>query len=447
MAHVAWLQPPAHSTGSAGDMPSMARALTQFAAAGLLALAVLVVVGAVALRHTGDTQALRQARDMSRVQAQALQPSLSAALVRGDPKAQRDFDSLVHDAVLNDRVVRVKVWTADGRVVYAQNPALVGQRFPLGKDQQEALRTGKPASDVSDQTAVENRLDRPAGRVLEVYQRVRSASGEPLLFESYLRYDNVIANSAKVWHAFTPALLVALASLYLLQLPIAWRLIRRLEHGQREREVLEVRAVQASAIERQRIAADLHDGVVQTLAGVSYSLGAIAGRATKLGCSEVSQAVLDAGNTTRRSIVQLRTLIFDIYPPSLREAGLGPALQDLLAPLHAQGLTPALSFPSGLAVSEEVEDVLYRSAQEAIRNVVKHARADRVDVVVEATAGLVSLQVRDEGRGFVPRTGSQLNGHFGLRMLNERATRLGGLLKVDSVPGQGTVFTVEVPFS
>jgi signal transduction histidine kinase len=208
-----------------------------------------------------------------------------------------------------------------------------------------------------------------------------------------------------------------------------------------------VRAAQASALERQRIAGDLHDGVVQTLAGVSYSLGAISNQVAKLGDPAVSRAVVNAGDTTRRSIVQLRTLIFDIYPPSLREAGLGPALQDLLAPLEAQGLSPALSFPSGLAVSEEVEDVLYRSAQEGIRNVVKHARADRVFVVVKASAGLVSLQVRDEGRGFVPRAGSQLSGHFGLRMLKERAARLGGLLEVNSVPGHGTVLTVEVPSS
>jgi signal transduction histidine kinase len=425
----------------------MARALCQFAVGGIAALLLLAMIGPVALRPVGDAQALRQARAMVEVQAQAMQPSLTDGLVNGDPAARARFDRLVHVAVLNNLVVRVKLWTADGRVLYAQYMALVGQRFPLGEEQQEALRTGNPASDVSDQTAAENRFDHPAGRVIEVYQRVRSASGVPLLFESYLRNDNVSASSAEIWHAFTPALLVALASLYVLQLPIAWRLIRRLQHGQQERDVLAVRAAQASALERQRIAGDLHDGVVQTLAGVSYSLGAISNQVAKLGCSEVSQAVNDAGDTTRRSIVQLRTMIFDIYPPSLREAGLGPALRDLLAPLEAQGLSPALSFPSGIAFSEEVEDVLYRSAQEAIRNVVKHAGADHVDVVVEVTAGLVSLQVRDEGRGFGLRTSSQLNGHFGLRMLKERAARVGGLLKVDSVPGKGTVFTVEVPFS
>lgn len=425
----------------------MARALSQFAVGGLIALALLALVGAVALRHIGNAQALSQARAMAEVEAQAIRPSLTDALVRGDPAARAEFDRLVHVAVLNERVIRIKLWTADGHILYAQNPALIGQHFTLGGDEREALRTGRPASDVSEQTAAENRLDHPAGRALEVYQRVQSTSGAPLLFESYLRYDNVIASSTRLWHAVAPALLLALASLYLLQLPIAWRLIRRIQHGQGEREVLEQRAAQASDLERQRIAGDLHDGVVQTLAGVSYSLGAVAQRVKALGSPQVSQAIADAGNTTRRSIVQLRTLIFDIYPPSLRHAGLGPALRDLLAPLNAQGLTPELTFPTHLTVSGEVEDMLYRSAQEAIRNVVKHAGTGRVDVLVEATADRVSLQVRDEGRGFVPLTGDQLDGHFGLRMLNERAARLGGLLKVDSVLGQGTVVKVEVPVS
>jgi signal transduction histidine kinase len=280
--------------------------------------------------------------------------------------------------------------------------------------------------------------------VLEVYQRVQSESGVPLLFESYLRYNNVIASSAGIWRAFAPALLVGFATLYLMQLPIAWRLIRRLQRGQRERDVLEERAAHASDLARQRIVADLHDGVVQTLAGVSYSLAAVAQRA-KTQAPELSQTIGDAGDSTRRSIVQLRTLISDIYPASLRHAGLGAALHDLLDPLKAQGIIPELSVPAPLNVSEEVEDVLYRSAQEAIRNVVKHADTERIDVVVEAKADRVSLHVRDEGQGFVPLSARQMTGHFGLRLLSERVAQMGGLFEVESVPGQGTVVKVEVP--
>ncbi|MDQ1673054.1 MAG: two-component system, NarL family, sensor kinase, partial [Frankiaceae bacterium] len=424
--------------------PTMVGALSQFVIGGLLALLLLALVGGLALRHIAEQQALRQAQDMTLVQAQSMQPRLTDGLIRGDHYDLARFDRRVRAAVLNDRVVRIKVWTADGKVVYSEDPALIGQRFALAEDQQDVFRTGVPSSDVSNQTAAENAYDHPDGRVLEVYQRVESESGVPLLFESYLRYNNVIASSAGIWRAFAPALLVGFATLYLMQLPIAWRLIRRLQRGQRERDVLEERAAHASDLARQRIVADLHDGVVQTLAGVSYSLAAVAQRA-KTQAPELSQTICDAGDSTRRSIVQLRTLISDIYPASLRHAGLGAALHDLLDPLKAQGITPELSVPAALAVSEEVEDVLYRSAQEAIRNVVKHADTERVDVVVKATGDRVSLHVRDEGKGFAPLNGLQKDGHFGLRLLSERIAQMGGLFEVDSVPGQGTVVKVEVP--
>src|SRR4051812_49909078 len=95
------------------------------------------------------------------------------------------------------------------------------------------------------------------------------------MLETCLRLSSVAASGRRIWLSFLPALVLALLLLELLQVPLAWSLLRRVQAGQLEREALLRRAVDASDAERRRIAADLHDGVVQTLASVSYGLAAV----------------------------------------------------------------------------------------------------------------------------------------------------------------------------
>ena len=139
-------------------------------------------------------------------------------------------------------------------------------------------------------------------------------------------------------------MLGALILLALIQLPLAWWLARRVRRGQEERERLLNRALEASDLERRRIARDLHDGVVQDLAAVSYSLSAAAEGAPAPFDSELR----DAAAETRHGIGQLRTLLVEIYPPELHRAGLAAALADLLGASEARGVETSL----------EVEDEL-----------------------------------------------------------------------------------------
>src|SRR5207248_1277076 len=99
-----------------------------------------------------------------------------------------------------------------------------------------------------------------------------------LLFEAYFRYDAVTAGGRRSWNDFAPIMLVALIGLEALQIPLAWSMARRVRAGQQRQEVLLRRAIHASDAERRRIASDLHDGVVQDLASVSYSLASIDGK-------------------------------------------------------------------------------------------------------------------------------------------------------------------------
>lgn len=261
-----------------------------------------------------------------------------------------------------------------------------------------------------------------------------------MLYETYQRFSSVSARGRRLLLAFGPAALGGLVILWLVQLPLAWGLARRLREGQAERVALLRRAVDASERERRRVAHDLHDGAVQDLAGVSYSLAAVGDR---LPPGEAADAVHAAAAETRHTIRELRSLLVDLYPPDLHRAGLEAALADLLAPLGKRGVDAPLELPVPLRLSPGIEALFYRSAQEALRNVLAHAEARRVDVSVVQENGTATLAIADDGRGFDPA--ERPEGHFGLQLLDDLARDSGGRLDVESAPGGGTRVRVEVP--
>jgi signal transduction histidine kinase len=222
---------------------------------------------------------------------------------------------------------------------------------------------------------------------------------------------------------------------------------RRLRAGQRERETLHLKALEASDGERRRIARVLHDGVVQELAGVSYSLSAAAERAATNGDRSVEDALRNAATHTRDSMRELRSLLVEIYPPSLHQSGLEAALRDVLAPLERQGLHTSLAVDRNLQLPEPTEAQVFRGAREALRNVLVHAGAGRVDVQVRRDGAVVKLEVSDDGRGFTSEFLSRRreDGHLGLRLLSDLAEEAGGRLEVDSTPGRGTRVQMEIP--
>ncbi len=244
-----------------------------------------------------------------------------------------------------------------------------------------------------------------------------------------------------------PALLGALVILYLVQVPLAYSLARRLRARQREREALLRRAIDASDLERRRIAADLHDSTVQRLAGVSLSLAASAMRGGEERDGAARSALTRAAAETRETIRELRTLLVDIYPPTLQRSGLSAALDDLVAPLRAAGVAVSMALPGDLDLPGDAEALQYRVAQEALRNARSHGEASMVDVTVEAPGRTAVLCVVDNGRGFCPEETDQSrdNEHFGLRLMRDLADHAGGTLTVLSSPGHGTLVRLEVP--
>ena len=188
--------------------------------------------------------------------------------------------------MLGDSIVRVKLWTKDGRILYSDEPALIGARYALGEEELELFDTGGADAELSDLDEAENRYERPQGKLLEAHTTIRTPDGTQLLFEIYQRFSSVNASGARLLGALAPPLVGGLVVLVLFQVPLAWSMARRLQRGHREREALLATAVEASAQERRRIAADLHDGVVQDLAGVAFGLAPLAADAQRRGDEE-----------------------------------------------------------------------------------------------------------------------------------------------------------------
>ncbi|HEU4977100.1 MAG TPA: ATP-binding protein [Baekduia sp.] len=427
--------------------------VAQFALSGLVAMLVVGAVAVAASRHIGRDEAIRDAKQSARLAGGGIvEPWITRALLRGDPAAQRRLDAVVRARVLPAGIVRVKVWRADGTIVYSDEPRLIGARYDLGDEERAALRSWAVRADISDLTRPENRFERSAGKLLEVYLPIHAASGERVLFETYQPYSAVTASGRRVWLAFAPAVLGGLLVLWLLTLPLARSLAGRLRGHQREREALLIRSLDASEAERRRIAADLHDGVVQDLAGVSFALAADAQRLRNGGApdpasGEAGAALARAAAQTRDSIRALRTLLVDIYPPSLHRSGLVAALADVARTHEARGLPTTLDAPAAFRAPAEVEQLLFRCAQEALRNVTRHADATGATITLREEDGVAHLVVRDDGRGFDPAAVGppSAGGHVGLPALADLIDDAGGRFDVRSTPGAGTTVDVRVP--
>jgi two-component system NarL family sensor kinase len=412
-------------------------AVVQFAVSGLLATLVIGLLAVAVIRRTGTNEAVNDAKRVARLAGPGIvEPNLTPGVLSGDRRALARLDRTVRAHLLRDGIVRVKLWTRDGRIVYSDEPRLIGAHYRLGADDLRALN-GHVEADLSDLTQPENRFERSYGKLLQVYLPVRGPDGRPLLFEAYQRFSSVSASGRRLWLAFLPALLGGLLLLWLVTLPLARSMAR-------QRERLLRRAIDSSELERRRIAADLHDGVVQDLVGVSYSLSA---EADRVGDNGARTALRTGAAQARDSVRALRALLVDIYPPSLHQAGLVATLRDLAATLSSRGMATTLEADDALALPAETEGLLFRCAQEALRNAATHAAAGQVTVTLAAADGHASLEVADDGRGFDPavledRPGE---GHFGMRLVRDLVRDAGGELVVDSAPGEGTRVRVEVP--
>ena len=433
----------------AGRHSSVTAAVAGFLVAGLVVLLVVGVFLAVAQRRTAESEAIRDARTLTELEAQdVVGPLLTDGALTPGPGYDA-LDEVVRQRVLGPRIVRVKIWDGSGRIVYSDDRALVGVQFGLPPEELAALQSAKrTVSEVSDLREGENRDERHFGKLLQVYLGVRTPTGTPLLFETYQPYGVITTSSHRMWSASLPVLLGGLVLLYVVQAPLAYRMATRLRSAQEQREQLLLSALGASDKERRRIASDLHDGVVQGLAGASYTLSAVAEKARAAGVEPLAQTASHTAVELRRWVRELRNLVVTITPPALHEQGLGASLSDLASTLEARGISVHVEAPDDLDLDESTESLVYRVAQEGVRNVVRHAAATRVQLLIRQQNGRVQLEVADDGRGFDPAASEvRRRGSVGLELLRALVAEHDGTLTVGPTSGGGTTLMMELPHS
>ena len=221
-------------------------------------------------------------------------------------------------------------------------------------------------------------------------------------------------------------------------------LINRLRRANRELDAAHARNMElAVAEERLRLARDLHDSVTQELYSVSlYAEAAV----EQLSAGESQTAIShlhDVQETARRALREMRLLVFDLHPPALAASGLADALQARLDAVERRsGVSSRLLVEGCLHLTPEVEHELYNIVREALNNVLKHAHATEVKVLLCGTDSGSLVEVRDNGIGF---SAESQQGGLGIRGMRERAEKIGALLTFTSQPGKGATVVVRVP--
>jgi signal transduction histidine kinase len=217
---------------------------------------------------------------------------------------------------------------------------------------------------------------------------------------------------------------------------------------QRERGLLLDRATQAAEEERSRLAAELHDGPIQNLAGLDIRLERAMLKLEHGDPVASAKIISDAGVRVAQEIQQLRRLMMELSPPVLAERGLVSALRDHSATVTAgTGMAVEVEAREGIRLEPSLETSLYRVGQEALANVVKHARAEHVWIWLGVDDETAELDIRDDGVGFDPSAAAREAGqhHFGLVAMRERVCMRGGSFEVRSAPGRGTLVRARVP--
>jgi PAS domain S-box-containing protein len=223
----------------------------------------------------------------------------------------------------------------------------------------------------------------------------------------------------------------------------------RLEAEERARaaaqrtQALAHRLVEAQESEQRRLSAELHDRVGQNLAALGINLSILAGALPPDAPASVAQRLDDSIRLLEGATAAVRHLVGELRPPELKDYGLLATLRTLARAVGARagldievtGAEPEPRLPMAVDTS------LYRIAQEALNNIVKHAAARQVTVRLWSN-GVVSLLIEDDGIGFEPD--AVTGAHWGLDIMRERAEAAGGRLLVDSARGAGTRVVVEV---
>ena len=432
-----------HRDGSAG-LRSLRGAVGATIVFTVLTLIGLGIGWVWMFQRTSENSAVKDAGQYGMLSGRAaLAPFITDDLLTGSQEAI-DNVAIAGKALMTEGgATHVKVWSVDGKVLWADEEELIGQTFEFEEDEKQLLDGEGVLANLSTLDKAENKFEIAAGEksLLQVYFGWKTPSGTPMVVETYYPTDLVDSRASDQRHSFLPLLLGGLVLLTIAWIPLARALTHRLKRLQAERENLLERVIDSSDIERRRIAAEVHDGAVQELIGITFSLSAAADESPP----PMNERLGGLAVATRHTVRSLRSLLNSIYPVEVPDEGWAAGLDSIINALRQRGVLVNVSVPD-VRLSPANELLLLRVSREALRNVDAHAHATEVNITMTKAGKRVKLVIVDNGVGFDKEmaVSQRQVGHLGLQLLRDLAEDMGATLVVDSTPGSGTTVHLEL---
>ncbi|MBI4083911.1 MAG: sensor histidine kinase [Candidatus Lambdaproteobacteria bacterium] len=386
----------------------------------------------------------------------------------------RALDSLLSDTPLGQRIVAFKIWNPDGRVLYSNNPSLIGRKFPVLANLAAAF-AGDVRAKISTLDEPENEYERQRwSRLIETYAPVRTGQmGSIVAVAEFYQTTDELQHEVRAaqWRSWL-VVVVATLAMYLLLAGLVGRASRTISAQQVElrgkvgqlqallaqNQHLHTRvrraAARATALNERflrRISADLHDGPAQDVSLALLRLDALTTDSRSPGQEAGNGEAVSKDFKTLHSALQSALNELQAIAAGLRL----PELEHLSPAATAYRAMHDYERKTGHAVVLALQDLpgsaplpvkitLYRVLQESLANGFRHAAGSGQRVEIAHIAGQLAIQVSDDGPGFDPRAISGET-HLGLTAMRERVEILGGTFSIDSETGRGTAVRACLP--
>lgn len=423
--------PPARSPVLLDERSGVRAAIRRFLFTGLVVLLLVAVPVIFWVQAVSRDLATKEVMVLTqRLADYAVSPSLAHDLISGNPEALSEVEERLAPWVTDESILRIKIWGADGTILYSNAPGLTGRTFPLDQSALDMLAGGPGTISLGVPQEEENVFEADSGELVEVYVASRSSPETPLLFEVYFD-DSVVRDPQRhILLGMIPVILLSMAVLQGAQLIPGIRLARQVQARQRERRAMLQAAIEAGERERVRLASTLHDDIIQDLAGLAYVL------------EPSSEPGPDPGTVLRQSIGKLRTVTSELYSTPVSVAELPAALGVLVERIRSQGIRALVKIQTPVPLDDIQADACHRIAREAVVNIIKHSQAKNVFVGLGAHGDKWQLLITEDGIGF-DQQAPVPNSHFGLRLMSYVAESAGASLEITSVPGNGSRVAME----
>jgi signal transduction histidine kinase len=384
---------------------------------------------------------------------------------------RRDLAVLLDKTPLGKKIISLKIWAPDGRVLYSSDASQIGRKYPIDEGLADAL-AGNIYSEISDRTdAEEAEHGQPEGRVIETYTPLHADRlGRVIAAAEFYQSPEEIDREAGVaqrrsWLTVAGTMLAMYLMLFVL-VRRGSQTIDRQQHDLSEK-VMQLTELNAQnsvlhhrvkrAAERtttmnenflQRISADIHDGPGQDLGFALMRLKSVS-QATQCGCDGqqwLSENLAPVRAAVQAALTDLRAISGDLQLPDIEhltvEQLAGRVVRDYENKTTAKvGLESAVS---GVDASERVKITLYRLLQESLANAFHHAKCENCRVILTADERTLRVEVTDDGPGFDLRVAME-KGRLGLAGMRERVEVLGGTFELISGLGKGTTIRASLP--